>query len=775
MILPKIVPKLFLITLITTLLLSTAAPLTAQPTINHMPTTYTLNIETPTYDITTIETTEGIFNSITISETGFTTTLGDPKLPVLRYYLEIPQQATPQITLNNLQWTTTTTTHPIIPVQPSQIKDTSEPPAFILNPLTYQSTTPLQTTTATITTIGTIRGTIVALLEIYPIQYIPATGELRLLQTGDITISFNGANLAATHAIKTRYTTPTYEKFFQNLFTNYGMFNPPNPTDYDQEGYIIIVYDTFYEEIQPLANWKQTQGYDVTVTKTSQIPGGPTKENIYDYIEEAYFTWSIPPTYVLLVGDSGQIPTYTGTSSNTAADLYYVTVEGTDYFPDIYIGRFPGSQESHITAMVDKTVFYEEGLFESNDWIKMAAFLASVDNYQISEGTHNYVINNFLLPNGYICDKLYQVTYSATTQDVRDSINDGRSLVIYSGHGSTTSWADGPPFSQSDVNNLVNDEMYPFVGSHACVTGQFTVGECFGETWVRAAGKAAVVFWGSSANTYWDEDDILEKGMFHAWWNSDLTWTGGMTDRALYYVYQNYSGGGRSRYYFECYNIFGDPSLIIWSDDPNPNLPPDTPNPPNGPDSGVCNQESSFSASTTDPEGYDVFYKFDWGDNTTSGWIGPYPTGGIGSESHTWTEVGQFEVRVKAMDINGTESSWSEPAMIEIVEGPILDVGLISGGVLSIKSLIRNFGATDAIDVNWSITLEGGTILMGKETTGTIENLGPGNVTEIKTGMILGFGKTRVTVYAEIPEGSDFREQGATMLLFFILINPGGG
>ena len=156
-------------------------------------------------------------------------------------------------------------------------------------------------------------------------------------------------------------------------------------------------------------------------------------------------------------------------------------------FADIYISRFPASTEMHVNTMVNKTLYYEQGNFNTYDWIKKAAFLASVDNYQISEGTHNYVIDTHLEPNGYVCDRLYQVTYGANTQDVRDSINDGRSLVIYSGHGSETSWADGPPFSQSDVNSLTNDGMYPFVCSHACMTGKFSVSECFGETWLRAA------------------------------------------------------------------------------------------------------------------------------------------------------------------------------------------------------------------------------------------------------------------------------------------------
>jgi len=80
--------------------------------------------------------------------------------------------------------------------------------------------------------------------------------------------------------------------------------------------------------------------------------------------------------------------------------------------------------------MVDKTIEYENA--PAADWMTHAVFMASVDNYTISEGTHNWVINNHLDPLGYASDKLYQVTYGATTQDVRNSFNAGRVYGIFS-------------------------------------------------------------------------------------------------------------------------------------------------------------------------------------------------------------------------------------------------------------------------------------------------------------------------------------------------------
>jgi hypothetical protein len=103
--------------------------------------------------------------------------------------------------------------------------------------------------------------------------------------------------------------------------------------------------------------------------------------------------------------------------------------------------------------------------------------------------------------------------------------------------------------------------MPSFVCSHACVTGKYSIGECFGETWIRAPNKGAIIFWGSSANTLWDEDDILEKETLAEYDNFQPV--AEMTDRGKLDLYAHYGGGGYTKYYFECYNIFGDPSVII--------------------------------------------------------------------------------------------------------------------------------------------------------------------------------------------------------------------
>lgn len=88
--------------------------------------------------------------------------------------------------------------------------------------------------------------------------------------------------------------------------------------------------------------------------------------------------------------------------------------------------------------------------------------------------------------------------------------------------------------------------------------------------------------------------------------------------------------------------------------------PPIVPSTPSGPDNGMHKTSYSYSTSTTDPNpGDKLFYKFDWDDGITSQWLGPYDSGETISTGHIWNDAGTFDIKVKAKDLAGSESDWS--------------------------------------------------------------------------------------------------------------------
>ncbi|HEC82005.1 MAG TPA: M20/M25/M40 family metallo-hydrolase [Thermoplasmatales archaeon] len=98
--------------------------------------------------------------------------------------------------------------------------------------------------------------------------------------------------------------------------------------------------------------------------------------------------------------------------------------------------------------------------------------------------------------------------------------------------------------------------------------------------------------------------------------------------------------------------------------------PPNPPEKPSGPENGWIEKTYSFSTQTIDPDGYVVYYQWSWDDGSYSEWIGDYPSGETIVINHTWNETGVYKVQVKAKDIYGLNSSWSESLTIQITEKP---------------------------------------------------------------------------------------------------------
>jgi len=77
-------------------------------------------------------------------------------------------------------------------------------------------------------------------------------------------------------------------------------------------------------------------------------------------------------------------------------------------------------------------------------------------------------------------------------------------------------------------------------------------------------------------------------------------------------------------------------------------------------------QEYTFTVSTTDPDGDQLYYVFDFGEGVACFLYGPYDSGEECNAFHLYHEQGNYQVTVKAQDSSGAESDWSDPLPITI-------------------------------------------------------------------------------------------------------------
>ena len=95
---------------------------------------------------------------------------------------------------------------------------------------------------------------------------------------------------------------------------------------------------------------------------------------------------------------------------------------------------------------------------------------------------------------------------------------------------------------------------------------------------------------------------------------------------------------------------------------------------------------------------------------------------------------------------------------------PEITIGAISGGI-GVSAEIKNVGTADANNVQWSIDLEGGLVIIGGHADGTISTLAAGASQTVKIGFVLGFGGVTITVAAD---GASKSATG-TVLLFLVI------
>ena len=484
--------------------------------------------------------------------------IGKPKLPAIRRIIPLPSDNNFSVNIQiietqRISLSSNSLPNYIMPNQPDLPKNINSKTFIFDNSYYSDSTFSIEpNSSARIKPLGIIRGQRVGILEILPITYYnPRTGEIRYISRANITINYGTKILSDTKASRS--------KIFSHLLKDVMPVHfdiPPEP-DFPIV-YWVIYYDDFSDAIFPFIQWKEQMGYDVIATPISEI--GATCDDIKNAVQNAYDTWENPPDFVLLVGDVEQIPSnYTG---EHYTDLYYYTVDGDDYLPDILYGRFSCATDSQVSAIVEKSIYYEKFQMTDSSFLRRPTFVAcgTDGDYELAESTHRYVFTTWLTPPEFEPESLWAFD-GATASDVISSVNSGALLMNYSGHGWEGGWGN-PSVGISDIYGLTNNGKYPLVISNACLTGKFDTPECFGEAWIRAPQKGAIAFIGGSNSTYWDGDDVWEKRWFDAIFGEGYTSIAGATYKGGLAV--NLAIPDEGQYYLEVYQNLGDPSLYLY-------------------------------------------------------------------------------------------------------------------------------------------------------------------------------------------------------------------
>jgi len=290
----------------------------------------------------------------------------------------------------------------------------------------------------------------------YPFQYNPVQNLLRVYNKIEVEIYSLG--ISQTNVLDDEKTFDKSSKEYANIYENHFLNFSFNESrfDYlvDHGNMLVISYSSFIETVQPLVDWKNRKGIPSEIVNVSDI--GTSSSSITSYVQNYYNENGL--TFLLLVGDIAQIPS--PTVSGSASDVSYGCILGNDFYPEVIVGRLSGSTPNQIATQVERSINYERSPQSGAGWYDNAMGVASTQGPGFG-GYTDAQFNDFLwdtVLSDFTYDS-YQYSYdgSGSVSLGMEIINNGVSIINYTGHGSISSWGNGAPLSTSNVNSLTNN------------------------------------------------------------------------------------------------------------------------------------------------------------------------------------------------------------------------------------------------------------------------------------------------------------------------------
>ncbi|NOX38156.1 MAG: type IX secretion system sortase PorU [Calditrichaeota bacterium] len=311
----------------------------------------------------------------------------------------------------------------------------------------------------------------------------------------------------------------------QDVTTLERIPNRPNLRDPSRRGrLIVIVPEKFYEATEAFETYRET--HPIYPVETERVilediyrefsSGVPDVTAIRDFLMWAYYNWSLPPEYVMLMGDgsydykgievsveNNHVPTFQISGSDEVSsretDHFYVAFGWNgrnmrNIDPWLPIGRIPVNNVQEIEIFLEKQIRYVKSYLldpEANGWQTIMTFVADdeigtyTNEWEHLAQTEN-LIKRYVEPlKKFIVRKIYLTDYETepgglgrikpgANEDLMNQINQGTLIINYIGHGDPATWAHEQVLVQSrDLPKFQNEDRLPFFVAATCDWGKY--------------------------------------------------------------------------------------------------------------------------------------------------------------------------------------------------------------------------------------------------------------------------------------------------------------
>ncbi len=554
-------------------------------------------------------------------------TVGSPSLPVYSATIEVPYCDSYDITVEKAVYDTLDLGLMPMPLQAPLSKSHVGEVPFEINKEVYNTDAFVSLPLAQVHHIGVARDRNLAVLTLAPVAINPVSGKVVVCRNAEISISYRNADEQRSLQQYSRYHSPAFsigQQCFNNLFSLKGVSvsdaqrmvivvpqqldcaNLRNFANWKRKQGMIVDY-----MIVPRGTRNDTIAANLKKLYT----------NATDEMPAPVFVLLVGDAGQLAPFES-RVRASSYIDNEHITDLYFATWTSGDDVPDSYQGRFSCSDTATLARITDKTHFYENYEFPDDSYLSRAALVSGVATtwlddpsdagYQYCDPTMDYIARHYVnANNGFSEIKYYKnnvnrapegVTVTGNSHNnsaataLRNFYNVGAGWINYSAHGDWDEWTM-PSFTTNDVPRMANNNMPSVMIGNCCLSNKFDKPECFGEALLRRNSRAgAVAYIGATNSTLWEQDfnwavgvrtsisstmstnyDAQHRGcydwLFHTHGESreqqamtigQVVVTGNMSVTSATYSAYHSDASFFFLYYWEIYELMGDPSLMPW-------------------------------------------------------------------------------------------------------------------------------------------------------------------------------------------------------------------
>jgi len=483
----------------------------------------------------------------------------------------------------------------------------------------YSKNTPYPEKIIGKTHTGSMGGYNITSLIVYPLQYIPA--DKKLIFHSNIKFKIIYENKPRSLETKTEKQNKIFKERVKNLVINpedIGTFGPSAKlrgwNAVDSAEYVIITVDSFKTAFQELADWKTKKGTPARVVTVDSIynkyTGRDNAEKIRNFIKEVNSSWGT--IWILLGGQCDYewgheiVPRrdvwYRHSGINEypnedtiPSDLYFSDLNGdwnadgdviygessdeVDLYSDVFVGRAPVRTVTQAENFVNKVLTYEKN--PPSGYQKKILLPAAYLWPDIYDETLTQEAIANMIPGDWQVSRMYERNGNLTHEAFIDSVQSGFGFAHLVGHGNEHGvyiyYADSY-FNSEDLDVIDNNNLLGIHNSTACMSGALDYvpnGDCFAEHYLTSASGGGFSIMNSRYGWGYPPamgpSELIDTCFYHEIFRENYNYHNHLGVAHAFSKDGYVSQVSWTSFWAWCIyelNLFGDPEMPLWTDDP---------------------------------------------------------------------------------------------------------------------------------------------------------------------------------------------------------------